>query len=84
MSAIAVPCPACSALLKLPDTRLVGKTARCPKCSHKFVIQLPAAPAAPVAPVAQMPTVAPPQPVATAPDELPVLPLAPRTGRAAR
>ena len=81
MSAIAVPCPTCSALLKLPDTRLVGKTARCPKCSHKFVIQLPAAPAAPVA---QMPPVAPPQPVATAPDELPVLPLAPRTGRAAR
>ncbi|MFN9050314.1 MAG: hypothetical protein ACK5YC_19480, partial [Planctomyces sp.] len=43
MPAIAVPCPACKSLLKLPDARLVGKSARCPKCSHKFVIQLPAA-----------------------------------------
>lgn len=73
MSAIAVPCPACKSLLKLPDARLVGKSARCPKCSHKFVIQLPAS--APPEPQA---------PAAVAADELPVLPLAPRAGRAAR
>ncbi|MFM7831902.1 MAG: hypothetical protein ACKPJD_08930, partial [Planctomycetaceae bacterium] len=73
MSAIAVPCPACKSLLKLPDARLVGKTARCPKCSHKFVIQLPASP-----------TPVPEVPAAVEADELPVLPLAPRAGRAAR
>lgn len=73
MSAIAVPCPACKSLLKLPDARLVGKTARCPKCSHKFVIQLPVSP-----------TPVPEVPAAVEADELPVLPLAPRAGRAAR
>lgn len=73
MSAIAVPCPACKSLLKLPDARLVGKTARCPKCSHKFVIQLPV-----------LPTPVPEVPAAAEADELPVLPLAPRAGRAAR
>jgi hypothetical protein len=41
MPAISIPCPACGASLKLPDTSLIGKTARCPKCRHRFVLALP-------------------------------------------
>jgi hypothetical protein len=85
MPAIAVPCPACKSLLKLPDARLVGKSARCPKCSHKFVIQLPAATPVPEVSVSEALPQVPSQSVAVSEqDELPVLPLAPRAGRAAR
>jgi len=85
MPAIAVPCPACKSLLKLPDARLVGKSARCPKCSHKFVIQLPAANPVPEVSDAEAPRPAALQSSTVAErDELPVLPLAPRPGRAAR
>lgn len=41
MPAISIPCPACGASLKLPDTSLIGKTAKCPKCRHRFVLTLP-------------------------------------------
>lgn len=41
MPAINVPCPACKSSLKLPDESYVGKKAKCPKCSHRFVISLP-------------------------------------------
>jgi hypothetical protein len=41
MPDLIVPCPACAAGLKLPDAALLGKTARCPKCQHRFVLQLP-------------------------------------------
>ena len=42
MPAISIPCPACNAALKLPDTSLLGKKAKCPKCAHRFVLALPA------------------------------------------
>ena len=41
MPAVSIPCPACNATLKLPDTSLLGKKAKCPKCSHRFVLALP-------------------------------------------
>lgn len=41
MAAISIPCPACGALLKMPDTSLLGKRAKCPRCSHRFVLALP-------------------------------------------
>jgi len=40
MSAITVSCPACKSTLKMPNSDLVGKKAKCPKCAHKFVITL--------------------------------------------
>ncbi len=40
MPAISIPCPACNATLKLPDTSLLGKKAKCPKCSHRFILAL--------------------------------------------
>ncbi|MFM7058381.1 MAG: hypothetical protein ACKO2P_15800, partial [Planctomycetota bacterium] len=66
MTAINVPCPVCKTQLKLPNTSLVGKKARCPKCDNRFVITVPTT--LEVAPV----------------DDLPVLPLAPQSGRGAR
>jgi hypothetical protein len=41
MTPIQVPCPVCKTQLKLPNTSLVGKKARCPKCDNRFVITLP-------------------------------------------
>lgn len=41
MPSISIPCPACKATLKLPDNSLIGKKAKCPKCSHRFVLALP-------------------------------------------
>ncbi len=38
---IAVPCPECEHELKLPDRSLLGRKARCPLCSFKFVLELP-------------------------------------------
>lgn len=49
MPAISIPCPACGASLKLPDTSLIGKTAKCPKCKHRFVLTLPEADEVPLA-----------------------------------
>jgi hypothetical protein len=66
MSPINVPCPVCKTQLKLPNTSLVGKKARCPKCDNRFVITVPTT--LEVAPA----------------DDLPVLPLAPQSGRGAR
>jgi len=67
MPAISIPCPACDASLKLPDTSLLGKRAKCPKCSHRFVLALPAE-----------------EEVRLELAEVPVLPLAPTAGTAAR
>ncbi|MGB0739730.1 MAG: hypothetical protein ACPGXX_06630, partial [Planctomycetaceae bacterium] len=60
MTDITVSCPSCAAKLKLPDFSLVGRRAKCPRCSERFLIQpdppaptdieeeLPTLPAAPV------------------------------------
>lgn len=37
---IVVPCPECEHELKLPDRSLLGRKARCPLCSFKFVLEL--------------------------------------------
>ncbi len=42
MAAISIPCPQCQAKLKLKDGSLLGKTGKCPKCGHRFVLQKPA------------------------------------------
>src|SRR5579871_2869583 len=34
-----IPCPQCGAELRLPDRKLLGKTGKCPKCSHRFLLQ---------------------------------------------
>ena len=49
MPAISIPCPACGASLKLPDNSLIGKTAKCPKCRHRFVLTLPGTDEVPLA-----------------------------------
>jgi hypothetical protein len=41
MSAISIPCPSCGSLLKVPDESFIGKRARCPRCSHRFVLTMP-------------------------------------------
>lgn len=41
MAGISITCESCGASLKLPDTRMVGKRVKCPKCSAKFVLTLP-------------------------------------------
>jgi hypothetical protein len=69
MSAISIPCPACRAVLKLPNASFIGKTGKCPKCSHRFVLALPKADADEV-------------PLMLA--DVPVLPLAPQKGTSAR
>ena len=38
---ISIPCPKCSAVLKLRDSSLLGKTGKCPKCEHRFVLRDP-------------------------------------------
>ena len=37
-----IACPECSAVLKLKDASLLGKSVKCPKCGHRFVVQEPA------------------------------------------
>ncbi len=37
---IIVPCPECEHELKLPDRSLLGRKARCPMCSFKFILEL--------------------------------------------
>ncbi len=41
-AAMVIRCPKCTKGLKLRDSSKLGKKARCPKCSHVFVMQLPA------------------------------------------
>jgi hypothetical protein len=38
---VVVPCPECEHELRLPDRSLLGRKARCPLCSFKFVLELP-------------------------------------------
>ncbi len=77
MSEITVSCPSCTARLKLPDASLVGKRARCPRCSERFVVQPPASSDASTA--ARSAAAA-----FEESEELPVLPAAPMQGQAAR
>ena len=44
MSELVVNCPKCSKGLKLRDRSKIGKKARCPKCSHVFVLTAPPEP----------------------------------------
>lgn len=39
MAGLTLPCPKCTAPLKLKDRSLLGKMAKCPRCGHKFVLQ---------------------------------------------
>ncbi len=39
MAGLTLPCPKCTAPLKLKDRSLLGKVAKCPRCGHKFVLQ---------------------------------------------
>ena len=41
MSELVVKCPKCTKGLKLRDRSKIGKKARCPKCSHVFVLTAP-------------------------------------------
>ncbi|MDB5339320.1 MAG: hypothetical protein JWN70_4939, partial [Planctomycetaceae bacterium] len=38
---ISIPCPKCGSVLKLRDSSLLGKTGKCPKCEHRFVLRDP-------------------------------------------
>lgn len=38
---ITIHCPKCNAGLKLPDRTLLGRTGRCAKCRHRFVLEEP-------------------------------------------
>lgn len=38
---MSIPCPKCGAILKLRDASLLGKTGKCPKCEHRFVLRDP-------------------------------------------
>lgn len=44
MSALVVKCPKCDKGLKLRDRSKLGKKARCPKCSHVFILSAPPEP----------------------------------------
>jgi hypothetical protein len=44
MSGLVVNCPKCTKGLKLRDRSKIGKKARCPKCSHVFVLTAPPEP----------------------------------------
>ena len=44
MSEMVVRCPKCAKGLKLRDRSKIGKKARCPKCSHVFVLTAPPEP----------------------------------------
>jgi len=50
MSGVKIPCPQCQSVLKLKDRSMLGKTGKCPKCGHKFVLEEPA-PKQPESPV---------------------------------
>lgn len=38
---ITINCPECDAGLKLPNRKLIGKRAKCPKCQHRFIVEDP-------------------------------------------
>ncbi len=74
MAALSIPCPSCRSLLKVPDESFIGKKARCPKCSHRFVLTMPVDDEVPL----QLADDVPVLPAA------PVLPPAPMMGTSAR
>ena len=41
MAGVSIACSSCGALLKLPDSSLIGKRVRCAKCGNRFVLTLP-------------------------------------------
>ena len=41
MSPVNIPCPKCSANLKLPNRQLLGRKGKCPKCQHRFILEEP-------------------------------------------
>lgn len=41
MSQLVIPCPKCHSDLKLPNRKLLGRVAKCPKCTHKFRLEEP-------------------------------------------
>ncbi len=43
MTPIIIPCPQCGRELKIRDRNLLGRKGKCPKCSHAFVMEEPAA-----------------------------------------
>ena len=41
MSTVTISCPKCSADLKLPDRKLLGRKGKCPRCQHRFILTEP-------------------------------------------
>ena len=41
MAGISIACTSCGVSLRLPDTGLLGKRVRCPKCGTRFVLTIP-------------------------------------------
>ena len=41
MSSLSTACPQCQRQLVFPDHSVVGRTARCPECDHRFTIEAP-------------------------------------------
>lgn len=39
--ALQIPCPKCGSVLKLRDRSMLGRTGKCPKCSHRFTLAEP-------------------------------------------
>ena len=39
---ITIRCPECSVKIAIGDNKLLGREVACPKCSHRFAVQLPA------------------------------------------
>ena len=79
MPAISIPCPSCKAALRLPDTSLVGKQARCPRCQCRFLVTQPDPDEVPLQLANSPATLALPMVGTSArwvPDELPVFPRA--------
>ena len=57
-----IACPKCSKTLKFKDASRVGSKAKCPKCGHSFVVELPEAPDEVELHLAEPPATAPPPP----------------------
>ncbi|MCP4511161.1 MAG: hypothetical protein GY826_32725 [Fuerstiella sp.] len=41
MATVTISCPECSADLKLPDRKLLGRKGKCPRCEHRFILTEP-------------------------------------------
>ncbi len=41
MPTVTISCPKCSADLKLPDRKLLGRKGKCPRCEYRFVLTEP-------------------------------------------